>query len=84
MRHRGASAIARTARTNPIPRASAGRCSTYSATANAELLRSRKAEPSSVLSVGTLRASPAWNSRALACPSVFSNILSYREGEYGK
>ena len=49
MRHRGALAIARTARTNPMPRASAGRCSTYSATANAGLLRSREAEPSSVL-----------------------------------
>ena len=58
MRHRGALAIARTARTNPMPRASAGRCSTYSATANAELLRSREAEPSSVLSRGTSQSQP--------------------------
>lgn len=83
MRHRGASAIARTARTNPTPRASAGRCSTYSATVNAGLLRSRDAEPSSMLSGVPLRASPAWNSRVLACPGVFSDILSDREEDYG-
>lgn len=59
MRYRGPSAIARNARTNPIPRASAGRCSTYSATANAELLRDREAEPSSMLSAGTSQSQPS-------------------------